>query len=227
MIKILITGSKGFIGSSLLLSLQSKDYDITEIGTSKTQNLCDWEFVDKIRKVDVIIHLAGKSFVPDSFSNPLYFYNNNIISTLNILEKAKKDGAKVIFVSTYVYGNPEYLPIDEKHKLDPQNPYTQSKIVGEELCKAYNRDFNVPITIFRPFNIYGLGQGVRFFIPTLLSQLHNNEIYLNDSRPRRDFIYIDDAISAIEQAINVNVNSLNIYNLGSGVSTSDISFLLY
>ncbi|MHB1105253.1 MAG: NAD-dependent epimerase/dehydratase family protein [Lutibacter sp.] len=218
--KILITGAKGFVGAALLKLLMSKDYDLIETDSTKTNNLCDWEFVKNIPKVDVIIHLAGKSFVPDSFTNPLSFYNNNIISTLNILEKAKKDGAKVIFFSTYVYGCPEYLPIDEEHKMNPKNPYTQSKIIGEELCKAYNRDFNIPVTIFRPFNIYGASQGVTFFIPTIINQLQNKEIHLNDSRPKRDFIYIDDVVAAVEKSININENSFNIYNLGTGVSTS-------
>lgn len=218
--KILITGAKGFVGAAVLQLLKSKGYDVIETHGTVTHNLCDWEFVKDLPKADVIIHLAGKSFVPDSFTNPLSFYNNNIISTLNILEKAKKDGAKVIFFSTYVYGSPEYLPIDEEHKMNPKNPYTQSKIIGEELCEAYHRDFNVPVTIFRPFNIYGAGQGLSFFIPTIISQLNNKEIHLNDSRPKRDFIYIDDVVAAVEKSIHIHENSFNIYNLGTGVSTS-------
>lgn len=218
--KILITGSKGFVGSALLKVLQSKGNQVIETHRNDNNNLCDSDYVNNLPTTDVIIHLAGKTFVPDSFTNPLSFYNNNILSTLNILEKAKKDSSKVIFFSTYVYGNPEYLPINEDHKIDPRNPYTHSKIICEELCKAYNRDFNVPVTIFRPFNIYGANQGLSFFIPTIISQLNNKEIHLNDSRPKRDFIYIDDVVDAVEKSLHLSKHTFIVYNLGTGISTS-------
>ena len=128
--------------------------------------------------------------------------------------------SKVIFFSTYVYGNPEYLPIDENHLTSPLNPYTQSKLISEDLCMAYNRDFDIPITIFRPFNIYGAGQSSFFFIPTIVNQLDNEIIELNDSRPKRDFIHIDDVVEAVYLAIASNENQAKIFNLGSGISTS-------
>jgi len=218
--KILITGSKGFVGDSLTPFLKSKKNEIILSGKSNILNLCDREAVENLPKVDVIIHLAAKSFVPDSFKNPQHFYNNNILSTLNILEKAKKDSAKVIFLSTYVYGNPKHLPIKESHELDPKNPYTQSKIIGEELCQAYSRDFEVPVIIFRPFNIYGPKQKFPWIIPSIISQLSNKEIHLNDSRPKRDYIYIDDVLNAIVKAIDYDSTLLTIFNLGSGISTS-------
>jgi len=218
--KILITGGNGFVGRSLSNLLKSKSEDIIDIVDIDTTNLCEWDAVAKIPQYDVIVHLAGKSFVPDSFKEPLNFYNNNIQSMLNMLEKAKVDGSKVIFFSTYVYGTPQYLPIDENHTKNPLNPYTQSKLICEELCEAYYRDFGVPVTIFRPFNIYGLGQNPSFFIPTIINQLNNEIIQLNDSRPRRDFIFIKDVIDAVYLSIINSENTLRIYNLGSGVSTS-------
>lgn len=216
--KILITGARGFVGVALSKLLRSKSFEITDV--NNTLNLCEWESVKNIPKQEIIIHLASKSFVPDSFKEPLRFYNNNIVSTLNILEKARIDGSKVIFFSTYVYGNPLYLPIDESHIKSPKNPYTQSKLICEELCEAYYRDFGIPVTIFRPFNIYGPGQSSSFFIPTIINQINNEVIQLNDSRPKRDFIYIDDVIEAVFKSIDNNENLLRIYNLGSGVSTS-------
>jgi nucleoside-diphosphate-sugar epimerase len=218
--KIWITGGGGFVGGALTRLLTSKSFEIIDTGGINTLNLCEWESVKNLPKQETIIHLAGKSFVPDSFKDPLSFYNNNILSTLNILEKAKIDGSKVIFFSTYVYGSPLYLPINENHVKSPQNPYTQSKLICEDLCEAYNRDFGVPITIFRPFNIYGPGQHSSFFIPTIISQINNTIIYLNDSRPKRDFIYIDDVIEAVFRSIDNDDNLFRIYNLGSGVSTS-------
>lgn len=218
--KILITGNRGFVGTSLSNLLKSKSFEIIDTGGSNSLNLCDWEEVKNIPRAEIIVHLASKNFIPESFKIPLTYYNNNILSTLNILEKAKVDGSKVIFFSTYVYGNPLYLPIDENHTTNPKNPYTHSKLICEELCEAYHRDFGVPITILRPFNIYGPGQNLSFFIPTIINQINNEIIQLNDSRPKRDFIYIDDAVEAIFLSIIDNKDVFRMYNLGSGVSTS-------
>jgi len=220
MIKILVTGENGFIGRNLTNLLKSRSFEIIEIGDINNINLCDWDSVRNIAKSEIIIHLASKTFVPESFNQALYYYNNNITSTLNILEKAKLDRSKVIFFSTYVYGIPQYLPIDENHIICALNPYTQSKLICEQLCVAYNRDFGVPITIFRPFNIYGPGQNPPFFIPTIINQLNNEFIQLGDSRPRRDFVFVDDVIEAVYQSIIINDNTFKIYNLGSGVSIS-------
>lgn len=217
---ILITGSKGFIGGSLSSLLKTKSFEIIETGDFHTLDLCNWEAVKNIPRAEVIVHLASKNFVPESFKTPLSYYNNNILSTLNILEKAKVDGSKVIFFSTYLYGNPLYLPIDENHTKNPKNPYTHSKLICEELCQAYHRDFGVPVTVFRPFNTYGPGQKLSFFIPTIINQIHNEVIKLNDSRPKRDFIYIDDVVEAVFLSIIDNKDLFRVYNLGSGVSTS-------
>lgn len=218
--KVLLTGGNGFIGNHLTKLLRSKSFEIIDSGDIDTVNLCEWKEVKEITKAETIIHLASKNFIPESFKEPLSYYNNNILSTLNVLEKAKVDGSKVIFFSTYVYGTPLYLPIDENHSKNPKNPYTQSKIICEELCEAYYRDFGVPVTIFRPFNIYGPGQSPAFFIPTIINQINNEIIQLNDSRPRRDFIFIDDVIDAVYLSIMNNEHPFRIYNLGSGVSTS-------
>lgn len=218
--KIWITGSRGFVGGALSKLLKSKSFEVFDTGGSNTLDLCNLDAVKNLPKQEIIIHLASKSFVPASFLDPLSFYNNNILSTLNVLEKAKIDGSRVIFFSTYVYGNPSYLPIDENHVKSPQNPYTQSKLTCEGLCEAYHRDFGVPITIFRPFNIYGPGQHSSFFIPTIINQLNDSKIRLKDSRPKRDFIYIDDVTDAVLKSIDSYSNPFRIYNLGTGVSTS-------
>ena len=122
MIKILITGENGFVGSSLSKLLKSKSFELIDTGDIDKLNLCEWNAVKDIPKAEIIVHLAGRSFVPDSFKEPLSFYHNNILSTLNILEKAKTDGSKVVIFSTYVYGAPLYLPIDENHPRSPKNP---------------------------------------------------------------------------------------------------------
>lgn len=216
--KILISGSKGFVGSALCNILNTEMYDVSEIKSTKDLDLCDLKTVLDLPIADVIVHLASKSYVPESFNHPEKFYRNNFLSTLNLLEKAKKDNSKFIFISTYVYGRPSYLPIDENHPISPLNPYTQSKLICEDLCKSYSRDFGLDVIIIRPFNIYGPGQPISFLIPTIINQLKLKEINLNDPRPKRDFVYVDDFVNAIRIIIDTNFNGCNIFNVGSGKS---------
>lgn len=219
--RVLISGSSGFVGQHLCNKLKEIGiYEFFETGNSQTTNLCNIEEVENLPVCDLIVHLAAKSFVPDSFLNPSKFYRNNIDNTINLLEKARKDNAKFIFLSTYVYGNPEYQPIDESHIVNALNPYTQSKLVCEDICKGYSRDFGVPVIIFRPFNVYGKNQNKNFFIPTIISQLGNDSIILKDPRPKRDFIYVDDLVDAIVAGIDIDFMGIEIYNIGSGVSVS-------
>ena len=126
----------------------------------------------------------------------------------------------MIFTSSYVYGSPIYLPINELHPLRAFNPYAQSKLIGEDLCHAYYRDFDISSVIFRPFNIYGKGQREDFLIQSIINQANTGKVMLKDSRPKRDFIFIDDVVNAYIKAIDYNFNGIEVFNLGSGVSTS-------
>ena len=217
---IAVTGSSGFIGKRLVDSLRKDGNKILELDILNRFDLTDKKCLDDITGFDAIVHLAAKSYVPDSFINPLQFYYNNYTSTLNILELARRFSSKVIFFSSYVYGNPRYLPIDESHPLDAHNPYAQSKIICEKLCEGYSRDFDLPIIVFRPFNIYGTGQNSYFLIPTILNQVKIGLVKLQDSRPRRDYLYIDDVISAIRLVISSPITHSDVFNLGNGVSHS-------
>lgn len=219
--KIAITGSSGFIGRYLVTELK-KNYQNELILLDITQgvDLCNWALIKDI-KADLFIHLANKSFVPDSYTNPYSFYSINYNSTLNVLELARLNCAKVIYLSSYIYGTPQYLPIDEEHPTQAFNPYAQTKLICEELCRGYTRDFHVPIVIFRPFNIYGYGQSSSFLLPTMISQLVNNYIIVKDDRPKRDYIHVLDVVNAIKLAIHYQPqNDLEIFNIGSGISYS-------
>ncbi len=97
------------------------------------------------------------------------------------------------------------------------NPYCQSKLISEELCRSYNKDFDVPVIIFRPFNIYGPGQNENILIPLIQKQIKEYAaIQLKDPRPKRDFIHVDDAVDTYYKAIEYNKTDFEISNLGSG-----------
>lgn len=217
---VAITGSDGFIGNHLQKRLNLESADIIKIDYKSGHDLCIWETVKNIPKFDVLVHFAGKSFVPDSYKDPRQFYEVNTISTLNALELCRLYNARMVFTSSYVYGTPEYLPIDEKHPLKPFNPYAQSKIIGEQLCESYHRDFNIDVVIVRPFNIFGHGQREDFLIPKIISQAENGKVKLFDPKPKRDFIYINDVMDAYKKIIDLEKNTFEIINLGSGISYS-------
>jgi len=223
---IVVTGSSGFVGLNLVKRLKKFDYQIIELDYTNNIDLTSWKEVNRIRKIDLIIHLAASVYIPDSYISPREFYYNNMVSTLNMLELCRRENSKIIYVSSYVYGKPQYLPIDEKHPVSSLNPYSRSKVISEQLCVGYNRDFGVPTIIFRPFNIYGPKQNDNFLIPLIQKQIKEKGIIqLKDPRPKRDFIHIDDVVSAycksIEYILDLKNNlDFEIFNLGSGISYS-------
>ena len=219
--KIVVTGSQGFIGKRLVPALIKDSYEVTKLDLETGYDITDWDSIKTLTDFDVIIHLAAISYVPKSYKIPREMFNVNIKGTLNMLELCRINKAKFIFTSSYVYGKPRYLPIDEEHPTEAFNPYCQSKLIGEDLCRCYNKDFGVPIIIFRPFNIYGLGQNEDFLIPMIQKQIKNDSIVkLKDSRPKRDFIHVDDVIDAYCKAVKYNKTDFEIFNLGSGTSYS-------
>jgi nucleoside-diphosphate-sugar epimerase len=219
--RIVITGGEGFVGKKLSLFLKNQGHDIESIDMLTGYDLTKKEDLENIKAFDVLIHLAGLSFVPDSYFDPERFYRTNFLTTLNALELCKKHHSKMVFISSYLYENPIYLPVDERHPLIAHNPYAQTKLIGEMLCEGYHRDFNLPIIILRPFNIYGKGQNEKFLISSIFTQLNNGNLFieLKDPNPKRDYVYIDDVVDAIAIAANSNVN-YGVYNVCSNSSYS-------
>ena len=217
---IAVTGSEGFVGKKLVENLKQENYQVIEIDLSKGIDITKKADCETIPYFDTLIHLAARSYVPDSYIYPSDFYYINFIGTLNMLELCRKYNSRFVFTSSYVYGNPQYLPIDEKHPLMAFNPYADSKIKGEELCKSYQTFFNVKTIIIRPFNIFGNGQNDNFLISSIIKQSKSGIIQLQDSRPKRDYIYIDDVVAAFKLSAIINLEGFNIFNIGSGISYS-------
>lgn len=217
-----VTGSSGFIGKHLMHALNSSGIDVLEISrTTSSIDVTDWEQVQKIPAHEVVFHLAGITNIQEAFARPRNVYFTNYAGTLNMLEWCRiYDIKKMVYVSTFVYGVPRYLPVDEKHPIAPNNPYSQSKLMGEELCEAYCRDHGLNVTILRLFNIYGPCQNGNFLVPQILRQLPYGEVTLGDPSPKRDFLYISDVVNALITASMSDMNSCNVYNIASGKSYS-------
>ena len=211
---VLITGASGFIGRHLTKKITNH-----VLPTDKNGEKVDLRVREKVlelRKVDVVIHLAGKIPSKQNFSKNVFF-DHNVKGTLNILEYCvKKKIKKLIFVSSYVYGKPKYNPIDEKHILQPHNTYTKSKFLAEELCKSYGKKFGIDVIILRPFNIFGNSQKNGFLVSNIIKSMNDKkQITILNKKNKRDYLFIDDLVDAIIKMIDYE-SKFEIFNVGSG-----------
>ena len=217
MTKVLVTGSRGFIGKQVIKRLKKSEI-LTDLIDSKRIDLKNIEEVMKLNASDVVIHLGGKTTKGLEWDE---YFNNNVLGTLNILEYCiTKKIKKMIFVSSYVYGNPKYLPIDEEHPIDPHNAYTKSKYLAEQLCEFYAKNSDLNIIILRPFNIFGKTLPNGFLITNLLKSIQTNEkvtIFNKDSK--RDFLHIDDFVDIVLKIKDCDFK-FEVFNVGSGKSYS-------
>lgn len=218
---ILITGSHGFIGSALSTQLEKMGFTIITFN-SADGDISDFNFISKFEnvRIDYVFHLAAKSFIPDSWNNPLKFYKTSILGTGNILEFCRVRNIPLTFVSAYLYGEPNQLPISESDKINANNPYAHSKFLAEELCKFYSENFNIKISIARPFNIYGIKKFSFCFFPYIIKQLLvENEIKVKDLTPKRDYLYLDDLIDGLIKTMGCQ-HTFSVFNFGSSTSIS-------
>jgi NAD dependent epimerase/dehydratase len=216
---ILITGADGFIGSHLTEALVKEGAKVKALSYYNSFNSWGWlEDVDCLSKievltgdvrdphyckkitkdVDVIFHLAALIAIPYSYIAPDSYVDTNIKGTLNICQAALENTCeRVIHCSTSeVYGSAKYVPIDEKHLLQPQSPYSATKISADAIAMSFYHAFNLPLTIARPFNTYGPRQSARAVIPTIITQLLSGkkEIKLGALHPTRDLVYVKDTV---------------------------------
>ena len=187
----LVTGADGFIGSHLTEMLVSKGYMVKALTQYNSFN--NWGWIEDVnckddievltgdirdphyckyitKDVDIIFHLAAFIAIPYSYIAPDSYVDTNVKGTLNICQAAKENGdIRVIQTSTSeVYGTAQYVPIDEKHPLNPQSPYSASKIAADSMAMSFYNSFGLPVTIVRPFNTYGPRQSARAIFQQLL-----------------------------------------------------------
>lgn len=222
MSKALVTGAGGFIGRSLAARLEAEGWEVAQL-TSACGDIAVRETLTNIENNSIthVFHLAGKTFVPDSWDDPLTFCQTNVVGTINVLELCRKMRTPLTYVSSYVYGHPDDLPVSEDSSIRPNNPYALTKRMAEESCEFYANVYGLPVTIIRPFNVYGIGQQISFLIPAIISQAldQGNEIIVKDLLPKRDYVYLEDLVTALVKTTD-NPKCYRVYNIGSGVSLS-------
>jgi NAD dependent epimerase/dehydratase len=190
-------------------------------GVKKAMNGCD-----------AVIHLAALIAIPFSYHSPDSYVDTNIKGTLNVLQAARElNVSRVIHTSTSeVYGTAQYVPIDEKHPLQGQSPYSASKIGADQLAFSFYSSFNLPVVTLRPFNTYGPRQSARAVIPTIITQIANgnNQIKLGSVTPTRDFNFISDTVNGFISALTSKSGIGEVINLGSNfeISIQDIASLI-
>jgi len=216
-VKTLVTGADGFIGSHLVEALVKKGHEVRALAQYNSFNNWGWlESIDCLKSVEVICgdvrdpffckracegveqvyNLAALIAIPYSYVAPSSYVDTNVLGALNICQAALDSGvSRVIQTSTSeVYGTAQYVPINEAHPLQPQSPYSASKIGADNIALSYHNAFELPVTVVRPFNTYGPRQSARAVIPAIISQIASGSkaINLGDTTPTRDFTYVKD-----------------------------------
>lgn len=242
---ILVTGGDGFIGSHLVEMLVHKGARVRALSYYNSFNSWGWlesmDCLDQVEVVcgdirdphfcrelakgmDTIFRLAALIAIPYSYVAPDSYVDTNVKGTLNLCQAARENGvSRLIHTSTSeVYGTARYVPIDETHPLQPQSPYSASKIGADHMALSYHLAFGLPVTIARPFNTYGPRQSARAVIPTIIGQIASGQkqIELGDLSPTRDFNYVSDTCRGFLALARSDDTIGEVVNIGSGKEIS-------
>ncbi len=250
--RVLVTGAGGFIGSHLterLVEAGAKTRALVRYTSTghrgwleTSPQLADIEVLtgdirdrDSMRQafknIDVVFHLGALIAIPYSYDAPQSYVDANIQGTLNVLELARDNNLqRVLHTSTSeVYGTAQYVPIDEKHPLVGQSPYSASKIGADMIAMSYYLSFGLPVVTVRPFNTYGPRQSARAVIPTIITQaLVGRDIKLGSMLPTRDFNFVGDTADGFIALANADAAIGKVCNIGSGreITIGDLAHLI-
>lgn len=243
----MVTGGAGFIGSHVVDRLVADSFDvriIDDLSAGSLDNvrghlssgtadfvegdLRDSEVTNKcVHGVDAVVHLAAATGVPFSLANPRVTFEKNVRATKILLAACvEQNVSRFVFVSSAaVYGVPSYLPVDEKHPTSPLSPYAVSKLMGEHSCEAIQKKSRLTTVILRLFNVYGPRQradGDGGVVAKWISRVKNSLplIVFGDGAQTRDFVHVSDVTDAILTVLKDESVDGDVFNVGSGRSTS-------
>ena len=238
--KVLVTGGAGFIGFHLTKKLSTLTSNLTiydNLSSGKLENIKDvpkakfvkGDILDlknlySLEKADLIYHLAAQVVVPYSMENPLEDFEINAKGTLCVLEKARKDDAKLVFASSAaVYGNPTVFPTPEAYGFHPFSCYGLSKVVGEEYCQMYQEQYGLDIAITRFANVYGSRcHGVIHDFLDKIAKNPNKLEIIGTGLQSRDFVHVSDVVDALVSVGSYESANGKTYNIGFGKTTKII-----
>lgn len=237
--KIIVTGAGGFIGSHLTEKLVELGHDVKAFVRYNSRNNWGWledssykneievccgdirdydSVFNALKGCDTVFHLAALIGIPYSYVSPLAYIRTNVEGTYNILQSSKELRVENILVTSTseTFGTAQYTPIDEKHPLVGQSPYSASKISADQLSISFFRSFNLPIKIIRPFNTYGPRQSARAIIPTAIIQLLNDSknLKFGNLHPTRDLTYVKDTVKGFIEIAKTDMLIGEVTNIG-------------
>jgi dTDP-glucose 4,6-dehydratase len=245
--KAVVTGSDGFIGSHLVERLVELGAEVRALVLYNSFNSWGWldtierkklentEVVagdirdlhrvrEVVRDADMVFHLAALIAIPYSYHAPDSYIETNVRGTANVLQAARDASVKhVLHTSTSeVYGTAQFVPITEEHPLVGQSPYSASKIAADQFAVSFQRSFDLPVTIVRPFNTYGPRQSARAVIPAIISQALAGKklIHVGNVHPTRDFTYVSDTVEGFIKTAEHTGSIGKTLNLGSNCEIS-------
>lgn len=253
--KVLVTGAGGFIGSHLTEELIRRGHQVRAFVHYNSRGSWGWldslpqdirgeieVFAGDVRDPhgvrdavsgrEIVFHLAALIGIPYSYHSPDTYVDTNIRGTLNILQAARDlDIHRLIHTSTSeVYGTAKFVPISEDHPLQAQSPYSATKIGADQIAISFERSFETPVTIVRPFNTYGPRQSARAVIPTIISQIASGErrIRLGNVSPTRDFNFVTDIVEGFIAAAKSEAAVGEVINIGTGfeISIEDVAYMI-
>jgi NAD dependent epimerase/dehydratase len=251
-LRVLVTGAGGFIGSHLVEALVGAGSRVKALVRYTSRggwghleqvapeardsvevvlgDMRDAQFLrNQVRGCDVVFHLAALIGIPYSYEATESYVDTNVRGTLNVLQAAREAAVqKIVITSTSeVYGSACYTPMDEKHPLQAQSPYSASKIAADKLAESYHLSFGLPVVTVRPFNTYGPRQSARAVIPTIVSQVlaGGDALRLGSLEPVRDLTYVEDTVRGFLRAAVSEQAVGQVINLGSGqgISIGDLA----
>lgn len=246
-LKVLVTGADGFIGSHLCEALLARGYEVRAFVQYNSFN--SWGWLDHVpaasrdmldvfagdirdphgvrtamRDCGAVLHLAALIAIPYSYHSPDTYIDTNVKGTLNVLQAARDLGVqRLVHTSTSeVYGTARFVPITEAHPLQGQSPYSASKIAADQLAYSFYASFDLPVVIARPFNTYGPRQSARAVIPTIITQVANGvrKLKLGALSPTRDFNFVKDTVAGFIATLESKQGLGEVINIGSNFEIS-------